>query len=69
MRTGIVGLALAFLAASAVGVLAQETTGTITGRVIDPQGLVVPGATITVIGQQAPHVVVSDATGDSLHHF
>ena len=32
MRTGIVGLALALLIASATGVLAQETTGTITGR-------------------------------------
>ena len=63
MRTGIVGLALAFLAASTAGVLAQETTGTITGRVVDPQGLVVPGATITVIGQQAPRVVVSDGNG------
>ena len=63
MRTGIVGLALAFLAASATGVLAQETTGTITGRVIDPQGLVVPGATITVSGPQGPSVVVSDSSG------
>ena len=62
MRTGIVGLAPAFLAASATGVLAEETTGTITGRVVDPQGLAVP-ATITVIGQQGPHVVVSDGNG------
>jgi hypothetical protein len=63
MRTGIVGLALAFLAASTASVLAQETTGSITGRVVDPQGLVVPGATITVIGQQSPHVVVTDGNG------
>jgi hypothetical protein len=63
MRTGIVGLALAFLAASATGVLAQETTGTIMGRVVDPQGLVVPGATVTIIGQQGPQVVVSDGNG------
>ena len=63
MRTSIVGLALAFLAASATGVLAQETTGTNTGRVIDPQGLVVPGATITVIGPQGQNVVVSDGNG------
>jgi hypothetical protein len=58
-----VGLALAFLAASATGVLAQETTGTIMGRVVDPQGLVVPGATVTIIGQQGPQVVVSDGNG------
>ena len=46
MPTGIVGLALALLIAGATSVLAQETTGNITGRVVDPQGLVVPGATI-----------------------
>ena len=27
--------------------LAQQTTGTITGRVVDAQGAVVPGATVT----------------------
>ncbi len=63
MRTGIVGLALAFRAASAAGVLAQDTTGTITGRVVDPQGLVIPGATITVIGPQGSQVIVGAGNG------
>ena len=31
---------------------AQETTGTLTGRFVDTQGLAVPGATVTVTGPQ-----------------
>ena len=42
MREGMVELVLVFLAVSATGVLAQNTTGTLTGRVVDPQGLAVP---------------------------
>ena len=34
---------------AAVPSFAQQTTGTITGRVIDPQGMAVPGATITAM--------------------
>jgi hypothetical protein len=40
------GLALTVLAVGATGALAQQTTGTITGRVMDPQGLIAPGSTI-----------------------
>jgi outer membrane receptor protein involved in Fe transport len=63
MRTGIVELALAFLVGTATSVLAQQTTGTITGRVTDPQGLVVPGAAVTVTGAQGSNVVASDTNG------
>jgi hypothetical protein len=63
MRTAIVGLVLTLLATTATGVLAQDTTGTITGKVVDPQRLVVPGATITVIGPQGAQIVVSDGNG------
>src|SRR5690348_2696006 len=42
----------------------QITTGTLTGRVTDPQGLVVPGATVTVTndaqGTRLPPVVTGD---------
>jgi len=40
---------LAALAVTLVAVptFAQQTTGTIAGRVLDPQGMAVPGATIT----------------------
>lgn len=31
---------------------AQETSGTISGRLVDPQGLAVPGATVTITGPQ-----------------
>ena len=36
------------LAMFCVGVLAQQETGQITGKVVDPNGAVVPGATVTV---------------------
>jgi hypothetical protein len=70
MRRGSFGfvasvvLGLALLAASAS---AQITTGTITGRVVDAQGGVIPGATVTLVSEtrgttSAP--VVTNATGD-----
>jgi hypothetical protein len=43
---------------------AQETTtGSIAGRVVDAQGLAVPGATVTVIAPQGPRTFISDADG------
>jgi hypothetical protein len=42
---------------------AQETTGTISGRILDAQGLAVPGATVTVTGPQGSKTVVTDGTG------
>src|SRR5262245_45725144 len=42
---------------------AQETTGTVVGRVVDAQGLAVPGATVTLTGPQGPRTVVSDSDG------
>src|SRR5690606_30235437 len=43
--------------------LAQETTGTITGQVVDTQGLAIPGATITVTGPQGAKTAVTDTNG------
>ncbi|HEY0875639.1 MAG TPA: TonB-dependent receptor [Vicinamibacterales bacterium] len=43
--------------------LAQETTGTITGQVVDTQGLAIPGATITVTGPQGTKTAVTDTNG------
>jgi outer membrane receptor for Fe3+-dicitrate len=63
MRERALALMLVFLVAGAVDARAQETTGTITGRVVDPQGLVVPGVTVTVTGGQGSRVVVTDAEG------
>jgi hypothetical protein len=57
----------AFLVALAVAfgghAFAQETTGTIAGRIVDAQGLAVPGATVTVTGPQGARTAVSDAAG------
>ena len=42
---------------------AQETTGTLTGKLTDTQGLAVPGATVTVTGPQGAKSFVTDADG------
>ena len=49
--------------AATLSAMAQETTGTIKGRIIDAQGLAVPGATITVTGTQGAKNTVTDADG------
>jgi hypothetical protein len=57
----------AFLVALALAVtglaVAQETTGSLAGQVVDPQGLAVPGATVTVTGPQGARTFVTDAEG------
>ncbi len=52
-----------FLAGSGIAP-GQETTGTINGRVVDAQGLAVPGVTITVAGPQGKKDAVTDAEGN-----
>jgi hypothetical protein len=42
---------------------AQETTGTITGRVVDSQGLAVPGVSVTIRGTQGNRSAVTDGEG------
>ncbi len=55
---------LVALALAATGLAsAQDTTGTITGRIVDAQGLAVPGATVTLTGPQGPRSVVTDSDG------
>ena len=55
---------IAVLSVCLTGVaFAQETTGTLSGRLVDTQGLAVPGATITVTGPQGSKSFVSDAEG------
>ena len=52
-------VALMLLMTSAGMALAQETTGTISGRVVDAQGLAVPGATVTISGPQGTHTTTT----------
>jgi len=46
MRRQLIGAAVILLL-SCASAFAQQTTGTITGRVVDQQGAAIPGATIT----------------------
>ena len=50
----------------ASGAAAQTTTGTISGRIVDSQGLALPGVTVTVAGPnlQGSLTVVSTGNGD-----
>jgi hypothetical protein len=54
---------LAFVMAVTGLAAAQEITGSIAGQVTDPQGLAVPGATVTVTGPQGARTFVTDAEG------
>ncbi len=55
---------IAFIACSiAARVLAQDTTGTVSGRIVDAQGLAIPGVTVTATGSQGAKTTVSDGQG------
>ena len=68
-RSRLTTMAVALLALGVIArpVSAQITTGTVSGTVKDPQGAVIPGATVTLVNEgqgtrSAP--VVTNATGD-----
>src|SRR3954468_7515599 len=63
MRFRNVAALLILLFASAGVALAQETTGTISGRVVDAQGLAVPGVSVTATGPQGMKMTVTDTDG------
>src|SRR5262245_8681612 len=54
---------LCAIVASAGSLLAQETTGTLRGRITDAQGLGVPGVTVAVTGPQGIKTAVTDTEG------
>ena len=54
---------LALLLALAGIASAQGTTGTLSGKLTDSQGLAVPGASVTVTGPQGTKSLVTDADG------
>jgi hypothetical protein len=56
-----VGTALLLLLTAGTGlVFGQETTGTIAGKVVDAQGLAMPGAAVTIKGTQGVKEVVTE---------
>jgi hypothetical protein len=61
MRTFVILLTLV-VAGSGLA-LGQETTGTISGRVMDAQGLAVPGVSVVVTGPQGAKQFTTDAEG------
>ncbi len=63
MRLQHSALLLSFLLVAGGIAHGQETTGTITGHLIDAQGLAVPGATVTIAGPQGTKTVASDGEG------
>ena len=63
VRNLVLFLAIAALAMFASPLRAQETTGQIQGRIVDAQGLAVPGATVTASGPQGNKTATSDADG------
>ena len=63
MHARISAFLVAFALAVAGLAAAQETTGSLQGQVSDPQGLAVPGATVTVTGPQGARTFVTDAEG------
>jgi len=63
MHARISALFLAFVLAVTGLAAAQATTGTISGRVVDGQGLAVPGAAVTVTGPQGVKTTTTDSGG------
>ncbi|MBI4266691.1 MAG: TonB-dependent receptor [Acidobacteria bacterium] len=69
-RPSVIALVAAVLMATgAVHAFGQETTGSIGGRVVDAQGLAVPGATVTAASAQGSRTFVTDGEGRFLAPF
>jgi outer membrane receptor protein involved in Fe transport len=62
-RTSAILMALLLALVGASAASAQETTGTLTGKLTDTQGLAVPGATVTVTGPQGSKSFTTDTDG------
>ena len=62
-RFRVVTLLMAFVLTAAATLRAQETTGSVQGRVTDGQGLAIPGVSVTLIGPQGAKTFMTDADG------
>ena len=63
MHGRIGALLLGLVVALAGTGVAQDTTGSVGGRVVDAQGLAVPGAAITITGAQGTRTLTTDQDG------
>ena len=63
MLARIGGLLVAFALVLTGVATGQETTGTMTGRILDAQGLGIPGASVIITGPQGARTVTTDAEG------
>jgi hypothetical protein len=64
MKRFLMLLLLAVMVASATAVGAQTLTGTVSGKVTDEQGGVLPGVTVTLTGKTGSQTQVTDAKGE-----
>lgn len=63
MRTRLSAMIAALWLSAMAVASAQETTGTLTGKLSDGQGLALPGVTVTITGPQGAKSFVTDAEG------
>lgn len=63
MKIRVSAIVVALWLAVVGSVSAQETTGTLSGKLTDEQGLALPGATVSVTGTQGARSFVTDADG------
>ena len=63
MRIPVSAIIVALWLALVGSASAQETTGTLTGKLTDGQGLALPGVTVTVTGTQGARSFVTDGEG------
>ena len=69
MRMFVRLLAIMTVALATVPALAQQTTGTITGLVIDPQGKAVPGVTVTAVNAATGFSRMDVSDADGVYHL
>lgn len=63
VRNGLAIVVLLLVAAAGLATAQETTTGSVQGRIVDPQGLPVPGATVTVTSAQGTKTFTTDAQG------